>query len=259
MKYYLVVIAILAGLFAKSQIVVTSGLSEAIRGLPGDLIYIDIDLRNNGLEPTKAKLTITDYYVTCDSGYVYKPAGSTTNSASTWISQDLNEVTLKSKEKVTIRLQVIIPDNFRGNHATANIFVTNEPVIEEQEGINFSIGFASRYAINLIYTPLDATNGHVDLLATDIKLDTAGNNVLKIKYLNSGTRSTTYTCELELISPDGDVVFKANTPSNRIQPNQCRDLVIPITKSIAQGKYQLILVATADNEEAFGMTRELSF
>ena len=245
------------GLIAKSQIAVTSGLSENITGMPGDVSFINISLRNSSSEPRKVLLKLMDYYTTCDSGYVYKPAGTLDNSVSNWITMDLNELILDPKEKATVVLKVDIPQDYLAAHATANLMVSNETVQNSPKANVFRLGVSLQYAVNLIYTRSDLEGGYSNLNVENIEIDTL-ESVLKVKYLNAGIKSTSFEIQAEIISNEGEVILSEVTESRQIQPNQCRDFSIPITQPLKSGVYQVILVATNSEGEAFGMTHEMN-
>ena len=257
MRFNLVSIAFFITFIAKSQVAVTTGLSETISGMPGDVSYINVGLINTGSEPRKVIFSLTDYYTTCDSGYVYKPAGTLDNSISNWITMDLNEIVLESKEKATVVLKIDIPQNYSKPHATANLMVSNEAVETALNTNEFTLGIALQYAVNLIYTRSDLEGDYSNLNVENVEVDTV-ESTLKIKYLNTGVKTTSFEIQAEIVSNEGDVMLSELTKTRQIQPNQCRDFNIPITQPMESGIYQIILVATNSLGESYGMTHEIS-
>ena len=257
-RFKLVLIAVCIGLVAKSQVAVTTGLTENIYGMPGDVTYINVGVKNIGSVPRKVLLNLVDFYTTCDSGYIYKPAGTLDNSASSWITMDVDEIVLDPSEKAIVVLKLDIPQDYYKPHATANLMVTNEVVkTRPTSATQLSIGLSLQYAVNLIYTRSDVEGGYSDLNVENVEIDTVG-SILKFKYLNSGVKTTSFTVQAEIISNDGEVTLREMTKSRQIQPNQCRDFTIPITLSLESGVYQVILVATSSQGEIFGMTHEIN-
>ena len=256
-RFKLVLIAVCIGLVAKSQVAVTTGLSENISGLPGDVTYINVGVKNTSLKPRKVLLNLVDYYTTCDSGYIYKPAGTLDNSVSNWITMDIKEIVLDPGEKAIVVLKIDIPQDFLKPHATANLMVSNEAVKKPSTEDQISFGVSLQYAVNLIYTRMNLEEGFSDLIAENIEIDTVG-SILKFKYLNSGIKTTSFTVQAEIITNGGEVILSEMTKSTQIQPNQCRDLTIPITQSMESGVYQVILVAKSSQGETFGVTHEIN-
>lgn len=258
MKVLLTLILNVYSLISIGQVMVTSGLNEQVFGNPGEVKFVDIQLRNPGLSPAKASFTLSDYVNSCKKGYLYLEPGSTKNSIADWLTFETSEITLRPKEKATIRVLFEIPIETTLSNGHICVFVNNKPVIEEvpSSGEIFQIGVSTRYAINVLFNNTSLENSKPDLKVQNF-LTNEKDSRFEFEYINVGSASAKFTCKLEVVDTSGAVIQSVNSKQYIIQPDQCRVVKTPINFNPNGQLYTLVLVAqTINSNDLFGFSFE---
>ncbi|WP_415329221.1 WxL protein host-binding domain-containing protein [Chryseobacterium sp. MMS23-Vi53] len=245
--------------FLKAGIVVLNGLSHSYQVENGKVYKGKIEIENTGNQSQSVKLFLQDYSYKSD-GTIYYSAPHTNDKTNTdWIKMNTNLVTLKAKQKTEIFYEITVPNNVSEPGSYWSVIMV-EPVEEikpndNKQGVN--ITSIIRYAIQVI-TDLNSDKAKPDLKFEDVKIEKEdGKQILKVAIANQGNLYCKPTANIEIYNKKtGEKLGNFSSQALGLLPQTSKSFHIDISK-MPPDKYNAVLIATDEDENAFALNVEL--
>ncbi len=148
---------------------------------PGEEITRIVKVRNDYVEPTRIRVTATDWYLDTYGRVCYTEAGSMERSCADWLIVNPQEVEIPPLETFDVRVTAYMPEDAAGSYWACLLF---ETVPEPDSGM---IGVASQARlISYIYLTCVGTEVERGELANFIAEEIDGHTILKLTFENTG-------------------------------------------------------------------------
>jgi len=243
---------------AKAGIVVINGLTHSYKVEKGQIYKGSIEIENTGTAAQDVKIFFQDLSYNAEGNIFYKDPGSLKRSNSSWIKINTNLVSLKGKEKATIRYEISGPAELSESGSFWSAIMV-EPVDkinprENKPGVNISS--IVRYAVQII-TDHDSENAKPELKFESVKLDSEhGLKTLKIAIANNGNLFCKPRATVEIYDKNGKKTGDFTSMVMGLLPGNSKMFSIDISK-IIPGKYSAVILATDEDENAFALNVDL--
>jgi len=259
-RILLLLILILQFGFLKAGIVVLNGLSHTYKVENGKVYKGKIALENTNSHPQNVKIFLRDFSYKSDGTIYYSTPHTNERTNIDWIKFNTNLVTLKGREKTEIYYEITIPDTISHPGSYWSVIMV-EPVedikpSDRAQGVN--ITSIVRYAIQII-TDFDSEKAKPDLTFESVKIhkEEEGVKVAKIAIANKGNLYCKPSASLEIYNrKSGDKIGTFTSLEMGLLPQSSKSFHIDISK-IPPDKYNAVIIATDENENAFAMNVEL--
>lgn len=245
--------------FLKAGIVVINGLSHSYKIENGKIYKGKIEIENTGNQSQNVKLFLQDYSYQSDGTINYSAPQNNSKTNAGWIKINTNLVTLKAKQKTEVYYEITVPNNVSEPGTYWSVIMV-EPVEEikpndKKEGIN--ITSIIRYAIQVI-TDLDSEKAKPDLKFEGVKIEKEeGRKILKVAIANKGNLYCKPTVNVEIYNKKtGEKIGNFSSMASGLLPETSKYYHIDISK-ISPDKYNAVLIATDEEENAFALNVEL--
>lgn len=245
--------------FLKAGIVVINGLSHSYKIENGKVYKGKIEIENTGNQSQSVKLFLQDYSYKSDGTINYSTPQTNGKTNASWIKINTNLVTLKAKEKTEVYYEITVPNNVSEPGTYWSVIMV-EPVEEikpndKKEGVK--ITSIIRYAIQVI-TDLDSEKAKPDLKFEGVKIEKEeGRKILKVAIANKGNLYCKPTVNVEIYNKKtGEKVGNFSSMASGLLPQTSKYYHIDISK-ISPDKYNAVLIATDEEENAFALNVEL--
>ncbi|GEN77461.1 WxL protein host-binding domain-containing protein [Chryseobacterium hagamense] len=245
--------------FLQAGIVVLNGLSHTHKVENGKVYRGSIALENNGNKLQNVKLFLQDFTYHSDGTIHYSAPDSHTRTNSGWIRMNTNLVILKAKEKTEIVYEITVPDQVSGPGSYWSVIMV-EPVEEIKPDENrhgVSITSVIRYAVQVI-TDINTERAKPDLQFEGIKLGKEnGKRFLNVAIANKGNLYCKPTVTVEIYNKTtGQKTGTFSSLAMGLLPQTSKSFPIDLEKTPA-AKYNAVLIATDEDENAFALNVEL--
>lgn len=245
--------------FLKAGIVVINGLSHSYKIENGKVYKGKIEIENTGNQSQNVKLFLQDYSYKSDGTINYSTPQTNSKTNASWIKMNTNLVTLKAKQKTEVYYEITVPNNVSEAGTYWSVIMV-EPVEEikpndKKEGVN--ITSIIRYAIQVI-TDLDSEKAKPDLKFEGVKIEKEeGRKILKVAIANKGNLYCKPTVNVEVYNKKtGEKIGNFSSMASGLLPQTSKYYHIDISK-ISPDKYNAVLIATDEEENAFALNVEL--
>lgn len=258
-RIFLLAIFILQFCFFKASIVVLNGLSHTYQVENGKVYKGKIAIENTGNQSQSVKLFLQDYSYNANGTSNYSVPHTNDKTNSDWIKMNTNLVTLKAKQKTEIYYEITVP-NIVSEPGSYWSVIMVEPVEEikpndNKQGVN--ITSIIRYAIQVI-TDVDSEKAKPDLKFEGVKIEKEdGRQILKVAIANKGNLYCKPTANIEIYNKkDGQKLGNFSSQAMGLLPQTSKSFHIDISK-MPPDKYNAVLIATDEDENAFALNVEL--
>jgi uncharacterized protein (DUF2147 family) len=245
--------------FLKAGIVIINGLSHSYKIENGKVYKGKIEIENTGNQSQSVKLFLQDYSYRSDGTINYSAPKTNSRTNADWIKMNTDLVILKAKEKTEVYYEITVPNNVSEPGTYWSVIMV-EPVEEikpndKKEGIN--ITSIIRYAIQVI-TDLDSEKAKPDLKFEGVKIEKEeGKQILKVAIANKGDLYCKPTVDVEVYNKrTGEKIGNFSSKASGLLPKTSKYYHIDISK-ISPDKYNAVLIATDEEENAFALNVEL--
>lgn len=208
---------------------------------PGEEKTASIVIANPGPEPTRVRVSLSDWTYQPDGQPIYLDPGTLPESASPWITFTPAEFVLAGHEKKIVRYTIQVPDDAAaGTHWSVLFFLGEDP--EAQPGANiatFKIRVAHTIYVNV--PPIDPDGRVIGIAALppnqpDLPI------TIGIQYANTGNSAYAVTGKLEVRDASGAVVGEADIDRTVVLPGTTRVLLANFYGPLQKGNYVILAV-----------------
>lgn len=245
--------------FLRAGIVVLNGLSHTHKVENGKIYRGKILLENNGNKLQNVKLFLQDFTYHSDGTIYYSAPDTHLRTNSGWIRMNTNLVRLKAKEKTEIVYEIAVPDQVPGPGSYWSVIMV-EPVEEikpDENSHGVSITSVIRYAVQII-TDIHTESAKPDLQFEGIKMGKEnGKRFLNVAIANKGNLYCKPTVTVEIYNTTtGEKTGTFSSLAMGLLPQTSKSFPIDLEK-IPAAKYNAVLIATDEDENAFALNVEL--
>ncbi|AZA75788.1 WxL protein host-binding domain-containing protein [Chryseobacterium indoltheticum] len=258
-RIFLSLIFIVQFCFLKAGIVVLNGLSHSYQVENGKVYKGKIEIENTGNQQQSVKLFLQDYSYKSDGTINYSAPHTNSKTNTDWIKLNTNLVTLKAKQKTEVYYEINVPDHLSEPGSYWSVIMV-EPVEEikpndNKQGVN--ITSIIRYAIQVI-TDFDSEKAKHDLAFEGVKIEKEeGKQILKVAIANRGNLYCKPTANIEIYSKkNGEKLGNFSSQALGLLPQTSKYFHIDISQ-MPPDKYNAVLIATDEEENAFALNVEL--
>lgn len=245
--------------FLQANIVILNGLSHNHKVENGQVYKGKISIENIGNQPQSVKLFLQDFTYQSDGSIHYTAPNTNIKTNTNWIKLNTNLITLKAKEKTEIFYEITIPKQITDFGSYWSVVIV-EPVenikpSNDKQGIN--ITSVVRYAIQII-TDVDSEKAKPDLKFEDLKIEKEeGRQILKIAIVNKGNLYCKPIATVEIYNiKSGEKLGTFSSLAMGLLPQTSKSFYVDISK-MPPNKYNAVLIATDEDENAFALNVEL--
>lgn len=243
----------------QANIVILNGLSHNHKVENGQVYKGKISIENIGNQPQSVKLFLQDFTYQSDGSIHYTTPNTNIKTNTNWIKLNTNLISLKAKEKTEIFYEITVPKQITDSGSYWSVVIV-EPVenikpSNEKQGIN--ITSVVRYAIQII-TDIDSEKAKPDLKFEGVKIEKEeGKQILKIAIANKGNLYCKPTATIEIYNKkSGEKLGTFSSLTMGLLPQTSKSFHIDISK-MPPNKYNAVLIATDEDENAFALNVEL--
>ena len=200
---------------------------------PGETSTGSITIENPTKETVTVKVSLSDIELVPPferGGIVYKPAGTTADSFSSWItiSPEIFNLPASGKQKVTYTVKP--PVDAKGGYYGTIFFEKNSQKLGQGFGIIFKLG----YTLSLVTK--DAVSS---IKSEDVSLSA---EEVKGKFLNAGDVILNSTYSYNLMDKDGKVLDRGKVEKVFVIPPKGKvPFAVKLPKKIVAGEYDLVI------------------
>ncbi len=258
-KYLLLLLIFFQFCFLRAGIVVLNGLSHTHKVENGKVYRGKIALENNGKQPQSVKLFLQDFTYQSNGTIYYSAPDTHARTNSGWIRMNTNLVSLKAKEKTEIFYEITVPDQVSGpgSYWSAIMVEPVEEIKPEENALGVSITSVIRYAIQVI-TDINTEKAKPELKFEGVKMEKEnGKRFLNVAVANKGNLYCKPTVAVEIYNKtNGEKAGTFSSLSMGLLPQTSKTFPIDLEK-IPATKYNAVLIATDEDENAFALNVEL--
>jgi hypothetical protein len=242
-----------------SAIIILNGLSHKFKVQNGEVHKGTIEVSNTGSTDQAVKLYQTDYTFSSDGSSNYGVPGLLPRSNAKWVEVGENMFTLKPKEKRVVNFQITVPsgDSLSGTYWSVIMLEGLLPPDTTKQMGQFNIRTVTRYAVQIITTT--GIEGIRELIIENTKVEKKGDKrliVTEIKNTGDYMFETLLICEL---FDEAGISKKIESPyRKKLYPNTSALFELDVT-SFPAGKYNALILADCEDDEAFGLNTQFEF
>lgn len=258
-RIVLFIIFILQFGLSKASIVILNGLSHSYKVENGKVYKGKIEIENTGKKTQSVKLFLQDFSYKSDGTIYYAPPHTNNRTNIDWIKFNTNLITLKAKEKTEVYYEITVPNKLSEPGSYWSVIMV-EPVEdikpdENKQGVN--ITSIVRYAIQVI-TDFDSEKAKPELKFESVKIEKEDNtNIANIAIANNGNLYCKPSATIEIYNrKTGEKIGTFSSIAMGLLPHTSKTFPINISK-IPPDKYNAVIIATDENENAFALNVEL--
>lgn len=245
--------------FLQAGIVILNGLSHLHKVENGKAYRGKIAIENNGKQSQNIKIFLQDFTYQSDGTIHYSAPDTHARTNAGWIRMNTNLVSLKGQEKTEIFYEITVPDQVSGPGSYWSVIMV-EPVEEIKPDENrhgVSITSVIRYAIQVI-TDINSEKAKPELKFEGMKLEKEnGKSFLNIALANIGNLYCKPTVTLEIYNKtSGQKTGTFSSQAMGLLPQTSKSFPVDLEKAPA-AKYNAVLIATDEDENAFALNVEL--
>ncbi|ASW76510.1 hypothetical protein IQ37_06480 [Chryseobacterium piperi] len=246
-------------LFLQASIVVLNGLTHNYKVESGQVYKGKVAIENTGSKPQNVKIFLQDFTYQANGSINYTEPHTNEKTNSDWIKLNTNYITLKAKEKTEVYYEITVPNQLAkpGSYWSVIIVEPVEDVKPSDSKAGVNITSIVRYAIQVI-TDYNAENIKPDLKFESVKVEKEeGRQVLKIAISNKGDIYCKPTATIEMYNrKSGQKIGTFSSLAMGLLPQTSKSFPIDISK-IPPDKYNAVIIATDEDENAFALNVEL--
>lgn len=258
-RIFLLVTFVLQFCFLKAGIIILNGLSHSYNVENGKVYKGKIAIENTGNKPQSVKLFLQDFGYTSDGTINYAAPYTNNRTNISWIKINTNLITLKAKQKEEVYYEINVPHTISNPGSYWSVIMV-EPVEEikpddNEHGVN--ITSIVRYAIQVI-TDYDTENAKPELKFESVKIEKKdGIRTANIAIINKGNLYCKPKVSLDIYNREADEKTGTFTSFEMgLLPYTSKTFPINIS-SLPPEKYNAVIIATDENENAFAINVEL--
>ncbi|MFM9945399.1 MAG: hypothetical protein ACKVQB_09235 [Bacteroidia bacterium] len=242
---------------AFATIIILNGLSHKFKIQGGELYKGVIEVSNTESVAQTVKLYQTDYTFSSNGSADYGAPGLLKRSNAKWIELGENMFTLGPLEKRVINFQILVPknDSLNGSYWSVIMVEGLQPPDTTKPTGQFNIKTVTRYGVQIITTA--GTDGKRELIFNSnnvVKKEEKRLLVVDIENTGEFMFETLLVCEL--YDEAGKTTKLTTAYRKKLYPNTSALFEIDIT-SMPIGKYNALLLADCEDDEAFGMQAQV--
>jgi len=242
-----------------ASIEVVGSLRHVHKGMRGDVYKGEIKINNSGDNDQEVRIYQTDLLYNYEDYTFYDDPVTHGRSNANWINFSPKTVIVKAKENVYVQYEVTIPkgDTIFGTYWSVLMVEGVIPIDPHQPG-QLNISTVTRYAIQMV-TEIDE-QGEGKLEFMDPSLITEEDKVfLAVDIVNMGDHYIAPEVSIELFNEAGESVKLIKAPKKGLYPTTSSRFRFDL-EGIESGKtYETLIIATGQDEEAFGLEYTLHF
>ena len=256
----LLLILLIKGIFSSSAfaaIIILNGLSHKFKIEGGEIYKGVIEISNTENVSQTVKLYQTDYTFSSNGNTEYGTPGTTKRSNALWLEIGESFFTLGPLEKRIINFQLLVPkmDTLSGTYWSVIMVEGVAPPDTTAPTGQFTINTVTRYGIQIIATA--GNEGKRELKFNDTKIEYKENKKLLIADIaNTGDFMFETLLICELYDAAGQKLKLKTAYRKKLYPNTSALFEIDLT-GIPNGKYNTLLLADCEDDEAFGIQTQL--
>lgn len=257
----LVLLVTLCTASAGAQIAIVGELSNDHQASPGDSYEGSFTLRNEGTQPTEAKIYQTDYSFSCDGKTEYGEPGRMARSNARWIEFRPDRPVVPPRGSVVVQYAVKVPHNLGGDSLKGcywSMLMVEEVASGSPEsslpaanqkgmGLQQTIRYGIQIATHITGTGTPSVQFSDPALT---QIDSAG-KALRFSVSNSGETWMRPDIYLEIFDASGKSRGRIGGTRYRLYPGTCVQQEIRIP-SLPPGDYTALVVVDAGGDQAFG-------
>lgn len=258
-RTFFFIILMFSSYLTKANIVILNGLSHNYKVENGQVYKGKISIENTSNQSQNVKLFLQDFNYQSDGAIQYNTPNTNPKTNTNWIKLNTNLISLKAKEKTEVLYEITVPKKIVDAGSYWSVIIV-EPVdhikpSNEKEGVN--ITSIVRYAIQII-TDVDADKAKPDLKFEGIKIEKEDKQqILKIAVANQGNLYCKSSITIEIYSKkNGEKIATFSSVPMGLLPQTSKTFYIDISKMPPE-KYNAVLIATDEDENAFALNVEL--
>jgi len=246
-------------LISIASIEVVGSLRHVHKGMRGDVYKGEIKINNSGDTDQEVKIYQTDLLYNYEDFTFYDEPVTHSRSNATWIKFSPKTVIVKANETIYVQYEVTIPnsDTITGTFWSVLMVEGVIPIDPHQPG-QLNISTVTRYAIQMVTEIEEQGVGKLEfmdpsLLTEDDKL------FLVVDIVNTGEHYIAPEVSIELFNEAGESVKLIKAPKKGLYPTTSARFKFDL-KGIESGKtYETLIIATGQDEDAFGLEYTLHF
>lgn len=238
---------------ASATIIILNGLSHKFKVQNGEIYKGVIEVSNTENTPQAVKLYQTDYTFSSNGSADYGTPGLLKRSNAKWIEMGENMFTLGPLEKRVINFQITVPtdDSLYGTFWSVIMVEGLQPPDTTKQTGQFNIKTVTRYGIQIITNK--GTEGKRELIFNSNKIEKKeGKRLIVADIGNTGDYMLETLLVCELYDNAGQTTKVTTTFRKKLYPNTSALFEIDIS-TMPKGKYNALLLADCEDDEAFGM------
>lgn len=253
------IILMFSAQFVEANIVILNGLSHSYKVENGQVYKGKISIENTSSQLQNVKLFLQDFKYQSDGTIEYNVPNTNPKSNTNWIKLNTNLISLKAKQKTEILYEITVPQQVADIGSYWSVIIV-EPVenirpSNEKQGVN--ITSIVRYAVQII-TDVDSEKAKPNLKFEGLKIEKEAKlQILKIAVANEGNLYCKPSVTVEIYNrKNGDKIATLSSLPMGLLPQTSKSFFIDIGK-IPADKYNAVLIATDEDENAFALNVEL--
>ncbi len=254
---YLAIINLLFSCSSFATIIILNGLSHKFKVQNGELYKGVIEISNTEKIAQSVKLYQTDYTFSSNGSADYGAPGLQKRSNAKWIEIGENMFTLGPLEKRVVNFQILVPNNdsLFGSYWSVIMVEGIDPPDTTKKTGQFNIKTVTRYGVQIITNM--GTDGKRELIFNSTKVEKKnGKRFLIADIENTGEVMFETLLVCELYDDAGQTTKLTTTYRKKLYPNTSALFEIDIT-TMPLGKYNALLLADCEDDEAFGMQTQV--
>lgn len=238
---------VLSGGLAQSMLAIEPP-TALVNAKPGQSVTFNLKVGNPRKEPTKVRITLSDWKFTQVGRVSYQALGTVEESASPWTSLSASEINLPGNSIETVRYTVKVPANAKPGTHWGMIFFGGD-VLQPQPGMAgtaMSMRVAHTFYVNVgEITRSGKIAGIFSKLPTEPTLPIQ----LTVQYQNTGNSAQNVDGRFELRDSSGKVVITGKLETNTVLPGTTRMLIINLGGPLPAGSYTLLAILNYGDKE----------
>lgn len=243
----------------KANIIILNGLTHNYNIEAGKVYKGKISVENADSHTQNVKFFLQDFTYSADGSIVYSSPNTNEKTNTNWIKLNTNLISLKAKEKAEVFYEITVPTNAPdpGSYWSVIIAEPVEDIKPTNDKMGVNITSVVRYAIQVI-TNLRSEDAKPDLKFEGVKIDKdEGKQILKVAIANIGNLYCKPVTSIDIYDKkSGQKVGTFFSQAMGLLPQTSKSFHIDLSK-IPAAKYNAVLIATDENENAFALNLEL--
>jgi P pilus assembly chaperone PapD len=205
-----------------------------LAGSPGGSYTDGIEVRNEGSEKARIKVSVQDWYLSPEGTPIFQKPGSRPNSCASWIKVNPVDFLLLPGEKKVVRYSITIPPTAKEGGYWGAFILETLPLItpgEKAKSVSLKGNIAS---IIYLTTGTPTPNGDI----TDMRFtQSKDGQTLLITMRNTGTVHFRLKGDLNLVDDQGKKLETLPVPDTPVLPGYTRIISIPFKQKLVPGRY----------------------